>query len=70
MKTLALSAAVLSLSAGLSFADCSTHKTSAAVDVDRSMTTASVAVDEQAAAKDVVLLKQSRLPADAPVSTQ
>ncbi|MBW8282076.1 MAG: hypothetical protein K0M55_00620 [Rhizobium sp.] len=70
MKTLAASAAALSLSAGLAFADCSTHKTSAAVDVDRSMTTASVVLDAQTAEKDVVLLKQSRLPADAPVATQ
>jgi len=70
MKTLAASAAFLLLPAGLAFADCSAYKTSAAVDVDRSMTTASVVIDEAAAEKDVVLLKQSRLPADAPVATQ
>lgn len=63
MKTLALSAAVLSLSAGWALADCAYHNTSAAADVDRQMTTASIVPDEQAA-KETVLLKQSRLPAE------
>lgn len=63
MKTLAFSAAVLSLSAGWALADCAYHNTSAAVDVDRQMTTASIVPDEPAAT-DVVLLKQSRLPAE------
>lgn len=67
MKSLALSVAALALSAGLAFADCSYHTTSAAVDVDRQMTTASIVPDEPAvspAVSDVVLLKQSRLPAE------
>ncbi len=63
MKTLALGAAVLSLSAGWALADCAYHNTSAAVDVDRQMTTASIVPDEPAAT-DVLLLKQSRLPAE------
>ncbi|WP_454287689.1 hypothetical protein [Rhizobium arsenicireducens] len=69
MKSLALIAAALSLSAGAAFADCSYHKTTAALDVDRSITTASVAVDEDAAEK-VVLLKQSRLPAEEQTATE
>ena len=63
MKSLALSVAALALSAGLALADCSYHTTSAAVDVDRQMTTASIVSDEAEAPADVVLLKQSRLPA-------
>jgi len=64
MKSLALSVAALALSAGLAFADCSYHTTSAAVDVDRHMTTASIVPDAAEAPSDVVLLKQSRLPAE------
>lgn len=64
MKTLALSAAVLALSAGWALADCSTHTTSAAVNLDGRMTTASIVPDAPAATEDVVLLKQSRLPAE------
>ncbi|MBC7148210.1 MAG: hypothetical protein H5U22_02435 [Rhizobium sp.] len=48
---------------GLGLADCAYHNTSAAADVDRQMTTASIVPDEQAA-KETVLLKQSRLPAE------
>lgn len=63
MKTLAL-IAVLSLPAGSAFAECSYHQTNAALDVDRSITTASVALQEEPATTEaVVLLKQSRLPA-------
>ncbi|PPJ47335.1 hypothetical protein C0075_17370 [Rhizobium sp. KAs_5_22] len=69
MKTLAFSAAVLSLSAGFALADCGAHTTSAAVNVDRQMTTASIVPDEPAVT-DVVLLKQSRLPAEEKVSTE
>lgn len=69
MKTLALSAAVLSLSAGFALADCSYHNTSAAVDVDKQMTTASITPDE-AAPESAVLMKQSRLPAEEKVTTQ
>ncbi len=69
MKTLALSAAVLSLSAGFALADCAYHTTSAAADVDRQMTTASI-VPDAPAVTDVVLLKQSRLPAEEKVSTE
>jgi len=65
MKSLALSVAALALSAGLAFADCSYHTTSAAVDVDRQMTTASIVPDAAEAPSDVVLLKQSRLPEEA-----
>ncbi|GEO84349.1 MULTISPECIES: hypothetical protein [Alphaproteobacteria] len=69
MKTLVLIAAVLSLSAGAAFGECGSHQTSASADVDRSMTTASVAVDQPGPA-DVVLLKQSRLPERDAVSTE
>lgn len=64
MKSLALSVAALALSAGAAFADCSYHTTSAAVDVDRQMTTASIVPDETEVPPDVALLKQSRLPAE------
>ncbi len=64
MKSLALSVAALALSAGPAFAECSSHTTTAAVDVDRQMTTASIVPDAAEAPSDVVLLKQSRLPAE------
>lgn len=70
MKTLALSAAVLALSAGWALADCSTHTTSAAVNVDRQMTMASIVPDAPAPAEDVVLFKQSRLPAEEKAATE
>lgn len=69
MKSLALGVAALALSAGLAFADCSYHTTNAAVDVDRQMTTASI-VSDAASSADVVLLKQSRLPATADESVE
>lgn len=65
MKSLALGVAALALSAGVASADCSYHTTSAAVEIDRQMTTASIVKDEAQAQPDVVLLKQSRLPAEA-----
>ncbi|MCJ8147674.1 hypothetical protein [Shinella sedimenti] len=56
MKTVLAVAAVFGLSASAAFADCAWHnKTSAAADVDKTITTASVVTTE----------KQSRLPADA-----
>ncbi|MXN53378.1 hypothetical protein GR158_19970 [Shinella sp. AETb1-6] len=56
MKTVLAVAAVLGLSASAAFADCAGHnKTTAAADVDTTITTASVTTTE----------KQSRLPADA-----
>jgi hypothetical protein len=63
MKTLSLMVLALALSAGAAFADCSYHNTSAAVDVDRQMTTASIAPAEETAPiteQDVVLLKKTQ----------
>ncbi|UPA25855.1 hypothetical protein [Shinella oryzae] len=55
MKTVLAVAAVLGLSASAAFADCAGHnKTTAAADVDTTITTASVTTE-----------KQSRLPVDA-----
>ncbi|MFB2550922.1 hypothetical protein [Ensifer soli] len=59
MTRLFVLTAALGLSASAAFAECSYHnKVNASVDVDRTMTTASVPADE--APKDVVLLKQQR----------
>lgn len=56
MKTVLIVAATLGLSASAAFADCAGHsKINAAVDVDKTITTASVVTTE----------KQSRLPAEA-----
>ncbi|MXN45839.1 hypothetical protein GR138_11600 [Shinella kummerowiae] len=56
MKTVLIVAATLGLSASAAFADCAGHsKINAAADVDKTITTASVATTE----------KQSRLPAEA-----
>lgn len=65
MKTLLIIAASVGLSATAATAECSYHKqVNAAVDVDQSTTTASIATEEQKA-EDVVLLKKTqRLPED------
>ena len=56
MKTVLVVAATLGLSASAAFADCAGHsKVNASLDVDKTITTASVASTD----------KQSRLPADA-----
>jgi hypothetical protein len=55
MKTVLVVAAVLGLSASAAFADCAGHKVNASVDVDKTITTASVATTD----------KQPRLPAEA-----
>lgn len=67
MKTLSLMVLALALSAGAAFADCSYHNTSAAIDVDRQMTTASIPPAQEAAPateQTLVLLKktQRRVP--------
>ena len=65
MKKLLILAAAIGLSATAAAADCDYHKVNAAVDVDHSMTTASVTTDEQKAADVALLKKAQRLPEDA-----
>lgn len=55
MKTVLVVAAALGLSASAAFADCAGHKFNASVDVDKTITTASVTTTD----------KQSRLPVKA-----
>jgi hypothetical protein len=68
MKTFLAIVAAVGLSATAAAAECSYHKVSAEADVDRSMTTASIATDDQKASDVVLLKKRERLPEDTAVT--
>jgi hypothetical protein len=68
MKTLILITAAIGLSTPAAFAECDYHKVNAAVDVDQSMTTASIQSDDQKGDEVVLLEKTDRLPEDAAVA--
>ncbi len=66
MKTLLIIAAAVGLSATAAAAECAYHnKVSAGAEVDRSMTTASIATDEKKTNDGVLLKKGERLPENA-----
>ncbi|KQY12618.1 hypothetical protein [Rhizobium sp. Root482] len=65
MKSVLIIAAAMGLSAPAAFADCEYHsKVNAAVDVDKTITTASIAADAQSTEGADVLLKGDRMPAE------
>lgn len=67
MKAVMTIAAVLSLSTGAAWADCSGHiKTTASADVDRTIQTASVSsvpTEKQSTADQTLILKSTETPA-------
>lgn len=69
MKALLMTAAVLAFSAPIALAECTYHsKVSAEAEVDRSVTTASIGTDGQAAHDEVTIEKAERLPTDKALS--
>lgn len=69
MKAVITIAAVLSLSTGAAFADCSGHiKTTASADVDRTIQTASVSIEKQSTADQTLILKSTETPAETTVT--
>jgi hypothetical protein len=65
MKTILVVAAALGLSAPMAFADCAGHPVNASMDVDKTITTASVVTEKQSRlpkTTDEIILEQQDVP--------